>query len=71
MKTQTLIEKLGGTTRVAKILTEAGFKCSPQQVNNWRSRHGDIPRDYQMVLLEIGYSTSFVNPKIKRDVKLP
>lgn len=53
------IEYLGGTSATARF-----FRVSPQVVNNWRIRHGGLPKSWQIVAIEMGVPAHVVRPDL-------
>jgi hypothetical protein len=53
------IEYLGGTSATARF-----FKVTPQVVNNWRCRHGGLPKNWQIVAIEMGVPAHIVRPDL-------
>ncbi|OQX07918.1 MAG: hypothetical protein BWK73_26750 [Thiothrix lacustris] len=61
------IEYLGGTSATARF-----FRVSPQVVNNWRNRHGGLPKSWQIVAIEKGIPPHIVRPDLfKADESSP
>lgn len=54
-----VIEYLGGLSATARF-----FTVSPQVVNNWRNRHGGLPKQWQITAIEMGVPAHIVRPDL-------